>query len=232
MFAGPNGSGKTTLKSYLQDINFGRYVNPDEIEREVRDSGVLDLRQFGVRPSMEEVTEFFSKSTLSPDAERRIRLKGSHLDFREMPVDSYVASAIADFLRQCLIRSKLSFTFETVMSHPGKLEFLARARQVNYRTYLYYVATDDPSINVSRVRNRVALGSHDVSEEKIRSRYVRSLALLKSAIALTSRAYIFDNSGEGDQTWLAEITDGTELELKSDRIPAWFRRAVLDQASP
>jgi hypothetical protein len=46
-------------------------------------------------------------------------------------------------------------------------------------------------------------------------------------------AYIFDNSGEGtDRTWLAEITDGRELELKTDRVPSWFKRAVLDKIQP
>jgi hypothetical protein len=53
-----------------------------------------------------------------------------------------------------------------------------------------------------------------------------------SAIRQTNRAYIFDNSGEskdGKQTWLAEITDGTQLELKTNKIPAWFKRNVLDK---
>ena len=55
------------------------------------------------------------------------------------------------------------------------------------------------------------------------------------AIRHTNRAYFFDNSGDNQNkkhTWLAEITDGRELELKSDRIPAWFKRAVLDKISP
>jgi hypothetical protein len=52
------------------------------------------------------------------------------------------------------------------------------------------------------------------------------------AICLTNRAYVFDNStdnADGTHTWLAEITDGRVLELKSDRIPSWFKRAVLDK---
>ena len=52
------------------------------------------------------------------------------------------------------------------------------------------------------------------------------------AIRHTNRAYIFDNSGDnadGRHTWLAEITEGKTLELKTDQIPAWFKRAVLDK---
>jgi predicted ABC-type ATPase len=92
------------------------------------------------------------------------------------------------------------------------------------------VATEDPEINVSRVRNRVALGGHPVPEDKIVSRYHRSLELLIDAIRHTNRAYIFDNSTDSADrahTWIAEITEGRTLELKTDRIPAWFQQTVL-----
>lgn len=118
------------------------------------------------------------------------------------------------------------------MSHPGKVDLLKQAQAAGYRTYLYFVATDDPAINISRVRNRVKLGGHAVPEDRIEKRYHRSLDLLMAAIRHTNRAYIFDNSGDnaaGRHTWLAEITEGTKLETKSAAIPAWFKRAVLDK---
>lgn len=107
---------------------------------------------------------------------------------------------------------------------------MKQAQSIGYRTYLYYVATDDPDINISRVKNRVRLGGHDVPANKITERYYRSLELLLGAIRYTDRAYIFDNSGEGsDKSLLAEVTDGTVLELKTDETPAWFISAVLDK---
>jgi len=30
-------------------------------------------------------------------------------------------------------------------------------------------------------------------------------------------------------TWLAEITEGKQLELKTGEIPSWFKKAVLDK---
>ncbi len=116
------------------------------------------------------------------------------------------------------------------MSHEGKVALLGRAQQAGYRTYLYYVATDALEINVSCVQNRVALGGHAVPEDKIVSRYHRSLDLLMDAIRLANRAYIFDNSTDSQaHTWIAEITEGQDLELKIIQIPAWFRRAVLEK---
>ena len=121
---------------------------------------------------------------------------------------------------------------ETVMSHPGKVALLEQAQRLGYRTYLYFVATDNPVINISRVHNRVALGGHPVPEDKIISRDHRSLELLLQAIKHTSRAFIFDNSTDSANpqlAWIAEITDGRRLELKTDQIPAWFHRAVIDK---
>jgi len=43
MFAGPNGSGKSTLKSVLPDVLLGIYLNPDDVEREIRREGFLEI---------------------------------------------------------------------------------------------------------------------------------------------------------------------------------------------
>ena len=88
-----------------------------------------------------------------------------------MEVNSYLASVASDFLRQKLMEQKMSFTLETVMSHPSKIELLTQAQASGYRTYLYFVATDDPAINISRVKSRVKLGGHNVPEDKIAERY-------------------------------------------------------------
>jgi predicted ABC-type ATPase len=111
------------------------------------------------------------------------------------------------------------------MSFPDKVELLRNAQARGYRTYFYYVATNDPSINISRVHNRVKLGGHAVLEDKIVSRYARSLDLLIEAVQCTNRAYIFDNSTH-EYIWVAEITNGHRLEIKTDQMPEWFKKAL------
>ena len=114
------------------------------------------------------------------------------------------------------------------MSHQSKVEYLKEAKRVGSRTYLYYVATSDVEINVDRVAARAACGGHDVPEEKIRSRYKRSLALLPAAIQQSDRCYIFDSSlgGSFHDCCIAEITDGCEITLLRDEIPAWFAEFI------
>ncbi len=237
MFAGPNGSGKSVLKSHLPQPLLGTYLNPDEIEQEIRNRGFLEFSSYGVTTCDEEVLPFFTGSPFLRDtgntaSAARLSFASGRLDFSGVEVNSYLASVAVDFLRRKLLASGSTFTFETVMSHPSKVELLAGAQAMGYRTYLYFVATDDPAINISRVRNRVLLGGHAVPEDRIEQRYHRALALLMDAIRHTNRAYIFDNSGDNadhQHTWLAEITDGRTLELKTDRVPSWFKRAVLEK---
>ncbi|MEK7954202.1 zeta toxin family protein [Luteolibacter soli] len=237
MFAGPNGSGKSVLKSYLPEPLLGVYLNPDEIEAGVNTRGYLDFRDFGLASltAAEVLPNFIGSDFLSREGfggqAARLTFANGRLDFPPGVMNAYFASVAADMIRQALVARKATFTFETVMSHPGKVSLLQQAQAEGYRTYLYYVATEDPAINISRVANRVALGGHAVPEGKIVERYHRSLGLLMEAIRHSHRAYIFDNStdnADGKHTWLAEITEGRKLELKTDRIPSWFKRAVMD----
>jgi predicted ABC-type ATPase len=44
------------------------------------------------------------------------------------------------------------------MSSPDKVALLEKSRLLGYRTYLYFIATEDPQINIARVKSRVHLG--------------------------------------------------------------------------
>jgi predicted ABC-type ATPase len=239
MFAGPNGSGKSTLYRRLQSLVlrpaiFGIYLNPDEIEARLRQTGILDLSAYGVAGPADDLIPYLQNSGFLRSVGLVASLRALTvsdeviLHFNELQPNAYHASVIADFIRRRLLAQRSDFTFETVMSSPDKVALLKEAQGLGYRTYLYFVATDDPIINVSRVKSRVNLGGHAVPEEKIVERYHRSVGLLREAVRHTDRAYIFDNSGdEQDHTWLAEITGGRDLELKSGVMPAWFEKALI-----
>ena len=233
MFAGPNGSGKSTLKDTLPPQWLGVYVNADEIEKSIGADGYLNLAEFDVEADAQELQAFLQASTLLAKAEllpqaSQLALLDGRVVFGPVVVNSYWASVLADFIRHKLLAAKVSFTFATVMSSPDKLAFLHKAQQAGYRTYLYFVATEDAEINVSRVKYRVQVGGHPVAEDKIRSRYVRSLQLLSQAVSYADRAYIFDNS-HADHVWVAEVSDGLEIEMKTDLMPAWFKAALWDE---
>ena len=100
--------------------------------------------------------------------------------------------------RNEFLEKGISFITETVFCHESHLAFMKKAKKAGYNVRLIYVATDSPDINVARVKKRVRQGGHNVEEEKIRSRYYRSLALLKKAVDIADTAEIRDNSTEGE----------------------------------
>lgn len=229
MFAGPNGSGKTTVKNGLLRPPdwFGIYINPDDLEITIRETGSLSLAPFGLTRSTEEIRNYFASSALLRSrklemAASAIECHEDHLDFKNLTFNSYYASVLCDFLRRKALYASRSFSFETVMSARDKVDLLREAQARGFRTYLYYIATEDPEINIQRVKNRVAEGGHDVPDDKIIARYHRSLALLADAIHYANRAFLFDTSGEAPW-YFAEVTNGTTIELKSDEMPVWFR---------
>lgn len=233
MFAGPNGSGKSTLKTMIRQELLGVYINPDEIEKQIGDRGFLDLAYYQITTTKQEILNFFNQSPLLEkkdylDEAHVLRFNDDKLSFYDVLPNAYFASVAADFIRQKLIECSKSFTCETVMSFPDKIELLQKAQSRGYRTYLYYIATENPDINISRVRYRADRGGHSVPEDKITTRYHRSLELLEQAVQSTHRAYIFDNSTH-EHVWLAEITNGQSLEMKTDQMPAWFKKSLWDK---
>ncbi len=126
MFAGPNGSGKSTLKSLLPDQLLGIYLNPDDIEKEIRAQASLDLAKYQITASPNDLREYFHNSTVLQsagldDATEKLQFRESHIDFGQVSMNSYFASAVVEFIRQRLLQLGISFTFETVMSHGSKV---------------------------------------------------------------------------------------------------------------
>lgn len=227
VIAGPNGSGKSTIKSLLRPEWLGTYVNPDDIEAAIRNLGCFNFEAYGVTASPTEIAQWLSTSKLLLRADltsdiAQLEISDGRIGFASIEPNSYWASVIADMTRHKLLESRTSLTFETVMSSADKVEFMRLAQAIGFRTYLYFVATEDPFINVARVRHRVKMGGHDVPEDKIVSRYDRSLSLLADAIKAAHRAFIFDNSGR-ESVLLAEITNGVGVRPQVDRLPVWFQ---------
>lgn len=234
LFAGPNGSGKSTLKDRIPNEWLGVYINPDEIEKGLRKDTSINFCDFEVNADSDELFAFLNNSTLLAKFDlladvEKLSFSNNQLHFNDVEVNSYFASVLSDFIRHQLLAAGISFTFETVMSSRDKVDFLQKAQAAGFRTYLYFVATEDPEINVERVRHRVVTGGHPVPEDKILQRYKRSLELLIDAVSYSNRAYIFDNSADDQgHAWIAEVTDGVEIELKSAEMPAWCKTALWD----
>lgn len=113
---------------------------------------------------------------------------------REYELTDMEAARQAEALRSELLNKRANFSFETVLSTDRNLLLLQKAKAAGYEVQCIYVLTCNEDINVARVKARVALGGHDVPEDKIRSRYHKALALLPGLISVCDKILIYDNS--------------------------------------
>ncbi len=227
MVAGPNGSGKSTLMRRLAAdyaVNFYDVINADDIYAEVKRTGAYapsvpvdssDLYRFAMASS-------YGADVKLPFMDGKIDVKEDCIVFSADSVNSYTVALVATFLQHEYIRERHSFSQESVFSHKSKIDALREAGESGFRTYLYFVATEDPAINVARVESRGMLGGHSVPAEKIESRFPHAVANAAAALPNLSRAYFFDNSGE-TMRFFAEWDRGSGLILSEDfAVPKWF----------
>ncbi len=79
---------------------------------------------------------------------------------------SYEAALLAKQQRNTLLLSGASFCFETVFSHPSKIDFTARAKALGYTVIMVLVHLEQAELNAARVAQRVQGGGHNVPTEK------------------------------------------------------------------
>jgi predicted ABC-type ATPase len=146
----------------------------------------------------------------------------------ELAIDAYEAAAVANALRLNLSHQRESFVFETVLSDPvaDKVSVLKNAATSGYEVVLVYIGLSDPSLAETRVAMRVSQGGHDVSTEKLKARFPRSIANLKRAIQELPLVLIFDNSDlDAPFRKVGEFQDGKAISI-AEPIPRWLAAAL------
>lgn len=84
---------------------------------------------------------------------------------------------------------------ETVLSTAKYRALVDRARERGFEVNLIYVYLDTPELNIERVRTRVEKGGHDVPENRIVSRRLRSFEQFGWFFFEADRADVYNNSG-------------------------------------
>ena len=138
------------------------------------------------------------------------------------------AAKYSEQLRENCLREKISFVFETVMSSPEKVDFIIRAKKVGFFIRIFYISTNHPSINASRIAKRVMQGGHDVPISKIISRYYKSIANCKIISSLVDRLYVYDNSVDGvDASLQFRMNKGVVIKTYVAEVCPWAQDLLL-----
>ena len=122
-----------------------------------------------------------------------------------------------------------SLIFETVMSATDKLDFIRRAKQAGYFVRIFFIGTDNPTINASRIARRVMKGGHDVPIPKIISRYIKSIANCAEIASEVDRLYVCDNSVENAKAiQVFRLREGQIGKIYVENIPEWAQNILPD----
>ena len=131
------------------------------------------------------------------------------------------AALLAEQQRELLLLRGFSFCFETVYSHPSKVDFVARAKALGYEVILVLIHLNNASLNQARIAQRISEGGHHVPAEKVISLIPRLLNNVQASLPLCDQVLLVDNSS-ADHPFLpvATIIAGVE-QRHHDPLPAW-----------
>jgi predicted ABC-type ATPase len=139
---------------------------------------------------------------------------------------SYAAARAADQMRQDLLRDRISFCFETVFSHPSKIDFVGAAKAAGYEIILVYIHLISDQLNIARVRQRISEGGHAVPPEKIVERIPRTLANVKVAMALADSVELLDNSSHANPYRRVVSMRQGKITTHDSLVPEWAKNLL------
>lgn len=129
-------------------------------------------------------------------------------------------------LREKCLKEHKSLIFETVLSATDKIDYIKRAKQEGFFVRLFFVGTENPTINAARVAKRVMQGGHSVPIDKIISRYYKSISNCVAVASFVDRTYVYDNSIDDQQARiLFRMKDGKLFKRYGDDLPLWTKKA-------
>lgn len=166
-------------------------------------------------------------------ADAGLRFVNADILAQALAITPYEAAAVADNLRRSLVAQRESFVMETVFSDPvgDKIAFLRGAGSSGYTVILCFIGISGPDVSQQRVAMRLSQGGHDVPDEKLESRYPRTLANLAHALRELPQVLVFDNSDLARPFRFLAQTESGQPVACTKPLPAWFR-AVWQSAFP
>ena len=123
--------------------------------------------------------------------------------------------------RYRLLEQRKSIIFETVLSSSEKIDFTLKAKELGYFIRIFFVCTDSPTINASRIAKRFIQGGHDVPIPKIISRYSKSIVNCALISTFVDRLYVYDNSRENKEPLLLFRSSSGHLKKTYRNIHLW-----------
>lgn len=172
-----------------------------------------------------------------PNGAGKTTFYNSHISYTALPfvnadaialeasIGAYEAAEVAETIRREKFTRRESFVFETVFSDPvaERVGFLEQATRDGYNVVLFFIGISSPDASVDRVGMRVLEGGHSVPQDKLVSRYPRTMENLRFAILRLPLVLVYDNDDLRDpHRFVLAAANGAVLE-RAATVPAWLK---------
>jgi predicted ABC-type ATPase len=119
---------------------------------------------------------------------------------------------------------RATFAFETTLSGRSYLKLIRQLKKQGYEVHIFFLWVKSVEVALSRVRERVLKGGHDVPDAVVRRRFGRSISnFLAEYRRLADSWYLFDNSG-GTPTVVAFERAGKPRIMNREQYQALIAR--------
>lgn len=129
-------------------------------------------------------------------------------------------------LQQECFDKGISLNRETTLNGLNIINSVIKAKELGYEIHLRYVGVDSPEIAKERVRKRITMGGHGVSDDTIDRRFPGAIENFKKIFPYCDTINIYDNSGVSMELVATYIGNG---ELKKNNIKCKWCDELIKQ---
>ena len=126
-------------------------------------------------------------------------------------------------IKEYILASK-DFMIESNLARIADYDWILNMIKQGYHIILYFLCTDNLSINIQRVQKRVKEGGHDIPVNIIENRYKLSILYLRSRMHLFTKCYLIDNTIDNPLV-MAIISEG-KIEMKLAESNEWVNNVL------
>ena len=159
------------------------------------------------------------QSNIDPDSLNRIAkyaCKQNHQIYASKQAIRLFANAIDNNLNVCM---------ESTLAGRSAMQRISQAKNRGYFVVAYFVGLCDVSINIERVKQRVALGGHDIERDLIIKRYKKSIDNLLNCYQFIDELHVIDNSNSYYELQFSKYHDQI---VKYDLMSNWAKNIYLN----
>jgi len=143
--------------------------------------------------------------------------------------DSLQADKIAVQKIEQYLDKGITFTQETTLSGSKTLNTVKKAKELGYYIRLFYIGLDTFDESLSRIKNRVVKGGHNIASEDVKRRFGSRFKTLLKVLPYCNEVRFYDN--DNGFVKIADYINGEIISTNAAK-PLWMKDFEVELRQP